>query len=175
MVNDGKDDFNVYQFDTKEPKIDKKKLTFIILIILGIICILLICNNISNTMRSYQVYKQYEAQILTLNQQEVERKQQEEAKKEQEKNSFNNKFSFKSGTSSKTSVGWTLDDVMTNNKTNKEHLIEVIYKDKSYGTTYDEIIKIKSLLKDFDGYNLVHYEVSFEYNDAGYIYKMIIK
>ena len=60
MVNDGKDDFNVYQFDTKEPKIDKKKLTFIILIILGIICILLICNNISNTMRSYQVYKQYE-------------------------------------------------------------------------------------------------------------------
>ena len=85
MVNDGKDDFNVYQFDTKEPKIDKKKLTFIILIILGIICILLICNNISNTMRSYQVYKQYEAQILTLNQQEVERKQQEEAKKEQER------------------------------------------------------------------------------------------
>ena len=85
MVNDGKDDFNVYQFDTKEPKIEKKKLTFIILIILGIICILLICNNISNTMRSYQVYKQYEAQILTLNQQEVERKQQEEAKKEQER------------------------------------------------------------------------------------------
>ena len=85
MVNDGKDDFNVYQFDTKEPKIDKKKLTFIILIILGIICILLICNNISNTMRSYQVYKQYEAQILTLNQQEVERKQEEEAKKEQER------------------------------------------------------------------------------------------
>ena len=105
---------------------------------------------------------------------EEERRKQEklreEAKKEQEKNSFNNKFSFKSGTSSKTSVGWTLDDVMTNNKTNKEHLIEVIYKDKSY-----EIIKIKSLLKDFDGYNLVHYEVSFEYNDAGYIYKMIIK
>ena len=32
-------------------------------------------------MRSYQVYKQYEAQILTLNQQEVERKQEEEAKK----------------------------------------------------------------------------------------------
>ena len=85
MVNDGKDDFNVYQFDTKEPKIAKKKLTFIILIILGIICILLIWNNISNTMRSYQVYKQYEAQILTLNQQEVERKQQEEAKKEQER------------------------------------------------------------------------------------------
>lgn len=110
---------------------------------------------------------------------EEERRKQEklreEAKKEQEKNSFNNKFSFKTGTSSKTSVGWTLDDVMTNNKTNKEHLIEVIYKDKSYGTTYDEIIKIKSLLKDFDGYNLVHYEVSFEYNDAGYIYKMIIK
>ncbi len=113
------------------------------------------------------------------NKNEVRRKEREaikeEAKKEQEKNSFNNKFSFKSGTSSKTSVGWTLDDVMTNNKTNKEHLIEVIYKDKSYGTTYDEIIKIKSLLKDFDGYNLVHYEVSFEYNDAGYIYKMIIK
>lgn len=110
---------------------------------------------------------------------EEERRKQEklreEAKKEQEKNSFNNKFSFKAGTSSKSSVSWTLDDVMTNNKTNKEHLIEVIYKDKSYGTTYDEIIKIKSLLKDFDGYNLVHYEVSFEYNDAGYIYKMIIK
>lgn len=110
---------------------------------------------------------------------EEERRKQEklreEAKKEQEKSSFNNKFSFKAGTSSKTSVGWTLDDVMTNNKTNKEHLIEVIYKDKSYGTTYDEIIKIKSLLKDFDGYSLVHYEVSFEYNDAGYIYKMIIK
>ena len=110
---------------------------------------------------------------------EEERRKQEElreeAKKEQEKKSFNNKFSFKAGTSSKSSVSWTLDDVMTNNKTNKEHLIEVIYKDKSYGTTYDEIIKIKSLLKDFEGYNLVYYEVSFEYNDDGYIYKMIIK
>ena len=30
-----------------------------------------------------------------------------------------------------------------------------------------KIIKIKSLLKDFEGYNLVYYEVSFEYNDDG--------
>lgn len=89
MVNDGKDDFDVYQFNEtsklEKSQINKKRILFVILVIVCVVCVILIWNNINKTVQSYGVYKQYENQIKTLNEQEAEKKQQEEAKKEQER------------------------------------------------------------------------------------------
>lgn len=103
------------------------------------------------------------------------RKKNEDMKKENEKASFNRTYEIAAGTASKSRVSWTLDDVMTNNKKNSDRLIEVIFNETSYGTSSDEIVKIKSLLKDFEGYKIVNYEVSFDYSEDGYINKMTIK
>ena len=84
MVNDGKEKFDLYKFDTKE-KIDKKKILLVILILLSIICLFLIGKNVNNAIKNYQVYKKYEAQILTLKQADVERQKQEAEIKEKEK------------------------------------------------------------------------------------------
>ena len=102
-------------------------------------------------------------------------KKNEDMKKENEKASFNRTYEIAAGTVSKSRVSWTLDDVMTNNKKNSDRLIEVIFNETSYGTSSDEIVKIKSLLKDFEGYKIVNYEVSFDYSEDGYINKMTIK
>ena len=102
-------------------------------------------------------------------------KKNEDMKKENEKASFNRTYEIAAGTASKSRVSWTLDDVMTNNKKNSDRLIEVIFNETSYGTSSDEIVKIKSLLKDFEGYKIVNYEVSFDYSEDGYINKMTIK
>ena len=84
MVNDGKEKFDLYKIDTKE-KIDKKKILLVILILLSIICLFLIGKNVNNAIKNYQVYKKYEAQILTLKQADVERQKQEAEIKEKEK------------------------------------------------------------------------------------------
>ncbi|MCI7554510.1 MAG: helix-turn-helix domain-containing protein [Tenericutes bacterium] len=102
-------------------------------------------------------------------------KKNEDMKKENEKASFNRTYEIAAGTASKARVSWTLDDVMTNNKKNSDRLIEVIFNETSYGTSSNEIVKIKSLLKNFEGYNIVNYEVSFDYSEDGYINKMTIK
>ena len=118
---------------------------------------------------------------LKRRQEEIDKKiqdtqqQSEDKKKENEKASFNRTYEIAAGTASKTRVSWTLDDVMTNNKKNSDRLIEVIFNETSYGTSSDEIVKIKSLLKDFEGYKIVNYEVSFDYSEDGYINKMTIK
>lgn len=102
-------------------------------------------------------------------------KKNEDMKKENEKASFNRTYEIAAGTASKARVSWTLDDVMTNNKKNSDRLIEVIFNETSYGTSSNEIVKIKSLLKNFEGYKIVNYEVSFDYSEDGYINKMTIK
>ena len=105
---------------------------------------------------------------------ERERKYEEE-KAKQKLEQFNSHLEFWAGTKTKQSISNALDEIITNNKTNKDLLIEVVYDGKSYGTDSNKIKKIKSSLKDFKGYKIVYYEVSFEYNDSGYINKMIIE
>ena len=61
----------IYKIDTKD-KIDKRKVVFVLLIILSIVCIFLILNNLFNTKQRYKVYKQYEEQLKIINQQKAE-------------------------------------------------------------------------------------------------------
>lgn len=156
----------------------KRKYVLYILIAILIIASVTLALRIGNGIKEENDRRKREEQELKdeikRRQEEVE-KEYEEAQKENKKASFNREYESAAGTVSKASVSWTLDDVMTNNKTNKDRLIEVFYNGTSYGTSSDEIVKIKGMLKDFEGFNFVNYEVSFDYGEDGYINKMIIK
>ena len=163
----------------------KRKYVLYILIVILIAASTTLAVRIGNSIKAENEKRAQEEQAikddLKRRQEEIDKKiqdtqqQSEDKKKENEKASFNRTYEIAAGTASKTRVSWTLDDVMTNNKKNSDRLIEVIFNETSYGTSSDEIVKIKSLLKDFEGYKIVNYEVSFDYSEDGYINKMTIK
>lgn len=164
-------------FQTKESpkrigdiKIKRKGVLYILIVILIVSCVALTINittqikNRQETLKQQEIAKQEEAKRL-----------REEEEKQRKRESFNAVLTFFSGSQMKESVSLALDRVITNNKTNSENLIEVTYNGTSYGTDGNEIKNIKSLLKTFDGFDMVKYEVSYEYNDEGYINKMNIE
>lgn len=163
----------------------KRKFVLYILIVILIAASTTLAVRIGNNIKAENEKREQEKQAikddLKRRQEEIDKKiqdtqqQSEDKKKENEKASFNRTYEIAAGTASKARVSWTLDDVMTNNKKNSDRLIEVFFNETSYGTSSDEIVKIKSLLKDFEGYNIVNYEVSFDYSEDGYINKMTIK
>ena len=83
MLNDKENEYqlDIYKIETKQ-KLDKKKIILVILIIVAFICVILIQKNISKTIEEYKVYKQYEAQVESINHQAEEKIKAEEAKKE---------------------------------------------------------------------------------------------
>lgn len=83
-------------------------------------------------------------------------------------NKFNNVFEIYVGTEYGTSVGNLLDKVVTNNKTEKNHIITVIYGDKTT-TDPNEIVSIKKSLEKWG-----EYEVSLDYDDNGFANKVTI-
>lgn len=80
---------------------------------------------------------------------------------------FNSKFEILNGTQNIFFVENLLDDVVTNNKTNKKHMITVIYQGNKLIDS-DEIVDIKHSLKNNE------YEISFDYDKKGYINKVFI-
>ena len=86
MLNDKENEYqlDIYKIDTKQ-KIDKKKVLLVILIIIAFICVILIQENIAKTIKEYKVYKQYEAQIKSINHQAEEKAKADEIKKEKER------------------------------------------------------------------------------------------
>lgn len=86
-----------------------------------------------------------------------------------DKNSFNNQFEMRTGTQYGTFVSSLLDDVITNNKTNSDYLIEVVFGEVAT-TTPDEIKNIKRNLDNF-----TDYEVSLDYDNDGYANKITIE
>lgn len=83
--------------------------------------------------------------------------------------SFNFKYSNYNGTKTKFFIDGYLDEIITNNKTNKKHKITVVYNSIST-TKPEEIIKIKKELEDHK-----EYEIIIDYDDKGYINKMTIE
>ena len=114
-------------------------------------------------------------------QEEIERKQQEveqemeQKELERKKESFNYTFEKYQGTESKAATGWQIDEAIQNNKTNNEHLIEVVFDGTSYGTDPNKIKEIKNSLRNFNGYEIQHYEISLDYDDNGYVNKVTIE
>ena len=83
--------------------------------------------------------------------------------------SFNSDFELYKGTEYGSSVSRLLDEVITNNKKNKDRLVKVVYDD----TETTDPTEIKNLKKNFDTWDKL--EVSLDYDDEGFIYLITIE
>lgn len=87
---------------------------------------------------------------------------------QENKNMFNTEYEMYSGTQQKFFINMLLNKVTANNQKNKNQLIEVVFEDKNT-TDVNEILNIENSLQD------KQYNVLFEYDEQGYINKLIIK
>lgn len=87
----------------------------------------------------------------------------------QEIDFFNTDFEIYSGTSPKMYVDSILDNVVTNNKKNKDKIITVTYND-NITSDPDEIIELKKSFED-----LKKYEIILDYDSIGLVNKVTIK
>lgn len=87
---------------------------------------------------------------------------------QENKNMFNIEYEMYSGTQQKIFINMLLNKVTANNQKNKNQLIEVVFEDKNT-TDVNEILNIENSLQD------KQYNVLFEYDEQGYINKLIIK
>ena len=78
---------------------------------------------------------------------------------------FNASFEMYNGTEYGTSVKNLIDKIVTNNKKEKDKTIIVIYQ----GESINEPKELQSLKTKFE--DMTQYEVSFEYDENGYIYQ----
>jgi len=86
-----------------------------------------------------------------------------------DKTSFNRQFEIRSGTKWGSSVSNLLDDIITNNKTNDKHIITVVFDDLD-SSDPNKIKESKKKLEDFKDY-----EVSLDYDENGFVYKITIE
>lgn len=91
-----------------------------------------------------------------------------EQQAESGKSFFNYGFERYSGTNRTVMVDELLDEVVTNNKTNKSHLITVVYGETNTIES-DEIINIKHSLEEYKDF-----EVTLDYDESGYVNKVTI-
>ena len=94
---------------------------------------------------------------------------QNELKSESDKNSFNFEFEAHSGTQGKIWINYLLDDVVTNNKTNSDHLVSVIFGETETSDP-DSIIDIKHSIKEKN-----EYEIVLDYDEDGYVNLITIR
>ena len=82
---------------------------------------------------------------------------------------YNGDFEFYSGTKYGSSVTYLLDKVITNNKTNSDKQINIVYNNITTSDT-EEIKNIKNSLSSENSY-----EVTLDYNEKGYVNKITIE
>lgn len=180
--------------ETKEDKNNKKedgdrKFILYILIIIFIASLSLLAYRIGTDIKAK---KDEIKEELRKEKEKAEKKQEEEEKKQQEledkinkeqeeyhknfsKDSFNSTFEMNQGTKSGMFAKSQVDNVVKNNKKDKEHLIEVIFDGTSYGTDPSNISNVKNKLQEFNGYKFQEYEISLDYDDNGYVNKVTIE
>ena len=180
--------------ETKEDKNNKKedgdrKFILYILIIIFIASLSLLAYRIGTDIKAK---KDEIKEELRKEKEKAEKKQEEEEKKQQEledkinkeqeeyhenfsKDSFNSTFEMNQGTKSGMFAKSQVDNIIKNNKKDKEHLIEVIFDETSYGTDPSNISNVKNNLREFNGYKFQEYEISLDYDDNGYVNKVTIE
>lgn len=95
--------------------------------------------------------------------------EQKEENKQNEIKQYNSKFDIYSGKQYGNFLDNLLENVINNNKTQKEHIITVKYNQKETNIP-EEIKTIKSQLEKLD-----EYEVTLDYDDNGYVNKVTIE
>lgn len=180
--------------ETKEDKNNKKedgdrKFILYILIIIFIASLSLLAYRVGTDIKAK---KDEIKEELRKEKEKAEKKQEEEEKRQQEledkinkeqeeyhenfsKDSFNSTFEMNQGTKSGMFAKSQVDNIIKNNKKDKEHLIEVIFDGTSYGTDPSNISNVKNKLQEFNGYKFQEYEISLDYDDNGYVNKATIE
>ena len=180
--------------ETKEDKNNKKedgdrKFILYILIIIFIASLALLAYRVGTDIKTK---KDEIKEELRKEKEKAEKKQEEEEKKQQEledkinkeqeeyhenfsKDSFNSTFEINQGTKSGMFAKSQVDNIIKNNKKDKEHLIEVIFDGTSYGTDPSNISNVKNNLREFNGNKFQEYEISLDYDDKGYVNKVTIE
>lgn len=180
--------------ETKKDKNNKKedgdrKFILYILIIIFIASLALLAYRVGTDIKTK---KDEIKEELRKEKEKAEKKQEEEEKKQQEledkinkeqeeyhenfsKDSFNSTFEMNQGTKSGMFAKSQVDNIIKNNKKDKEHLIEVIFDGTSYGTDPSNISNVKNNLREFNGYKFQEYEISLDYDDNGYVNKVTIE
>lgn len=180
--------------ETKEDKNNKKedgdrKFILYILIIIFIASLAFLTYRVGTDIKAK---KDEIKEELRKEKEKAEKKQEEEEKKQQEledkmkkeqeeyhenfsKDSFNSTFEMNQGTKSGMFAKSQVDNVVKNNKKDKEHLIEVIFDGTSYGTDPSNISNVKNKLQEFNGHKFQEYEISLDYDDNGYVNKVTIE
>lgn len=180
--------------ETKEDKNNKKedgdrKFILYILIIIFIASLAFLTYRVGTDIKTK---KDEIKEELRKEKEKAEKKQEEEEKKQQEledkinkeqeeyhenfsKDSFNSTFEMNQGTKSGMFAKSQVDNIIKNNKKDKEHLIEVIFDGTSYGTDPSNISNVKNNLREFNGYKFQEYEISLDYDDNGYVNKVTIE
>lgn len=180
--------------ETKEDKNNKKedgdrKFILYILIIIFIASLALLAYRVGTDIKAK---KDEIKEELRKEKEKAEKKREEEEKKQQEledkikkeqeeyhenfsKDSFNSTFEINQGTKSGMFAKSQVDNIIKNNKKDKEHLIEVIFDGTSYGTDPSNISNVKNNLREFNGNKFQEYEISLDYDDNGYVNKVTIE
>lgn len=180
--------------ETKEDKNNKKedgdrKFILYILIIIFIASLAFLTYRVGTDIKAK---KDEIKEELRKEKEKAEKKQEEEEKKQQEiedkikkeqeeyhenfsKDSFNSTFEMNQGTKSGMFAKSQVDNIIKNNKKDKEHLIEVIFDGTSYGTDPSNISNVKNNLREFNGNKFQEYEISLDYDDNGYVNKVTIE
>lgn len=179
-----KDDIKI-ETENKTKDKDLRKILIPLIIVLIVIALILGIYKISN----FRTVNKAAGEILTTSKEidkessgifisfinfikEIVSGQIEEQKEEDKQNEikhYNSKFDIYSGKQYGNFLDNLLENVINNNKTQKEHIITVKYNQKETNIP-EEIKKIKSQLEKLD-----EYEVTLDYDDNGYVNKVTIE
>lgn len=173
--------------ETKEDKNNKKeddnrKFILYILIIIFIASLALLAYRVGTDIKAKkdEIKKELRKEKEKAEKEEKEfkdkfNKDMEESDLKFDKNSFNSNYTFYSGTQPGQNVSMLIDNIINKNKTEKDHLVELIFDNTSYGTDSDNIKQTKNMIQTFKGYDIQYYEVSMDYDDNGYVNKVTIE
>lgn len=173
--------------ETKEDKNNKKedgdrKFILYILIIIFIASLALLAYRVGTDIKAKkdEIKEELRKEKEKAEKEEKEfkdkfNKNMEESDLKFDKNSFNSNYTFYSGTQPGQNVSMLIDNIINKNKTEKDHLVELIFDNTLYGTDSDNIKQTKNMIQTFKGYDIQYYEVSMDYDDNGYVNKVTIE
>lgn len=152
---------NVTNIDINTDEVRPRKWLLVVLVIIAIIIVIILANKFVMDRKADKDNNDGGIFGIFDNVEDIE--------EDFDKKSFNSHYEFRTGTKRGSSVSSLLDDVITNNKTNKKHIIKVVFGEITT-TDHNEIKNMKRKLDDF-----TDYEVSLDYDDNGWANKITIE
>lgn len=149
---------NIQQKKAKNDDFKPRKWLLYLLIIINIVIVVILINKVV-TDRKNKVEDKPNNGIFDI----FQKLEDMNSNSDFEKHSFNSSFELYVGTEWGVSVSRLIDEITTNNKTNQDRMITVVF-DEVNTTDVDEIRNIKKSLDDW-----TEYEVILDYDSDGFV------